>query len=397
MDLSPVSRQPQAARERLPRLPLTLMAAAVFAAITTEVLPVGLLPVISQDLGTSQSTVGLLVSAYAVVVAVGSIPAAALVARWPRRGVLCVLLAIYALSNAMMAVANGYWFALAARLLGGLAHAGFFGAVFAAAVSIAPAGRVGRAVAFVGAGNAVALALGVPLGTALGTALGWRWVFAGAALVMAILAGLTLLMLPATPPAAADTKQTPVLAAVRARPVLIVAGMTAVVTLGHFTPYTYINPLLRHAGVSPDGVSLVLFGYGLAGVIGLVLSSRVVDRQPWTGLRYAVILLLTSLLALAIWPRVVPTVMLTVLWGLAFGALPTLIQAVTLQAAPAAPDAAPAVVNSMFNFGIAGGALLGARELAVAAPPVLALTGAALVASSLTLLRAAGRLTSPVD
>lgn len=381
----------------MPRLALTLMAAAVFAAITTEVLPVGLLPVISRDLGTSESNVGLLVSAYAVVVALGSIPLAALLARWPRRGVLCALLTTYALSNAVMAVADDYWVALAARLLGGLAHAGFFGAVFGAAVSLAPAGRAGAAIAFVGVGNALALALGVPLGTALGTALGWRWVFAGAALLLAVLAVLTLLVLPPSPLAPAHAEQTPVLTAVRSRPILLVAAMTAVLTFGHFTAYTYINPLLRHAGVNADSISLVLLGYGLAGVIGLALSSRVVDRRPRTGLRCAIILNSTSLVALAILPSVAPTVIWTVLWGLSFGALPTLVQAVALRAAPAAPDAAPAVVNSMFNVGIAGGALLGAREVAVAAPPVLAWTGAVLVAGSLILLRAAGRPTRPAD
>ncbi len=390
-------------RGRTPRLPwlaLTLMAAAVFAAITTEVLPVGLLPVISRDLGTSESNVGLLVSAYAVVVALGSIPLAALLARWPRRGVLCVLLTIYALSNAVMAVADDYWVALAARLLGGLAHAGFFGAVFGAAVSLAPAGRAGAAIAFVGVGNALALALGVPLGTALGTALGWRWVFAGAALLLAVLAVLTvltLLIVPPSPLAPAHAEQTPVLTAVRSRPILLVAAMTAVLTFGHFTTYTYINPLLRNAGVNADSVSLVLLGYGLAGVIGLALSSRVVDRRPRTGLGCAIILNSTSLVDLAILPSVALTVIWTVLWGLSFGALPTLVQAVALRAAPAAPDAAPAVVNSMFNVGIAGGALLGAREVAVAAPPVLAWTGAVLVAGSLILLRAAGRPTRPAD
>jgi DHA1 family inner membrane transport protein len=382
---------------RLPRLPLTLMAAAVFAAITTEVLPVGLLPVIGRDLGTSESNVGLLVSAYAVVVAVGSIPLAAWVARWPRRGVLCVLLAIYALSNAGMAVADNYWVALGARLLGGLAHAGFFGAVFGAAVSLAPTGMAGRAIAFVGVGNALALAFGVPLGTALGIALGWRWVFAGAALLMAVLAVLTLLVVPPNRPAPTHAEQTPVLTAVRSRPILLVAAMTAVLTFGHFTTFTYINPLLRYAGVNADSVSLVLLGYGLAGMIGLAVSSRVVDRRPHTGLRCAIILSSTSLVGLAVLPSVIPTVIWTVLWGLAFGALPTLSQAVALRAAPSAPDAAPAVVNSMFNVGIAGGALLGAREVAAAAPPVLAWTGAVLVAASLILLRAPRRSIRPGD
>lgn len=298
------------------------MAAAVFAAITTEVLPVGLLPVISRDLGTSESNVGLLVSAYAVVVALGSIPLAALFARWPRRGVLGALLTIYALSNAVMAVAGDYWVALAARLLGGLAHAGFFGAVFGAAVSVAPAGRAGAAIAFVGVGNALALALGVPLGTALGTALGWRWVFVGAALLMAVLAVLTLLIVPPSQLAPAHAEQTPVLTAVRSRPILLVAAMTAVLTFGHFTTYTFINPLLRHAGVNADSVSVVLLGYGLAGVIGLALSSRVVDRRPRIGLGCAIILNSTSLVALAISPSVALTVIWTVLWGLSFGGRP---------------------------------------------------------------------------
>lgn len=382
---------------RLPWLALTLMAAAVFAAITTEVLPVGLLPVISRDLATSESNVGLLVSAYAVVVALGSIPLAAWLARWPRRTVLCALLTIYALSNAVMAVADDYWVALAARLLGGLAHAAFFGAVFGAAVSLAPVGSAGRAIAFVGAGNVLALALGVPLGTALGTALSWRWVFVGAALLMAVLAVLALLVLPPSQLAPAHTEQTPVLTAVRSRPIALVAAMTALLTFGHFTTYTYITPLLRHAGINGDRVSLVLLGYGLAGIIGLALSSRVVDRRPQIGLRCAIILDSTSLVALAILPSVTPTVIWTVLWGLSFGALPTLVQAVALRAAPGAPDAAPAVVNSMFNVGIAGGALLGAREVAAAALPVMALTGAVLVAGSLILLRAAGRPTRPAD
>src|ERR1700753_640478 len=92
--LSPTPAHAPADRSGLPIASLLVLAAAVFAAICTEVLPVGLLPQISHDLGTSQSRVGLLVSAYAVVVAVGSIPLTALLTRWPRRRVLCGLLAI---------------------------------------------------------------------------------------------------------------------------------------------------------------------------------------------------------------------------------------------------------------------------------------------------------------
>jgi predicted MFS family arabinose efflux permease len=258
-------------------------------------------------------------------------------------------------------------------------------------VSTVPAAKSGRAVAFLGAGNVLALALGVPLGTEVGTALGWRWAFAGCALLMAVLAGLTLLVLPGAMPAPARTAQTPMLTAVRGRPILLVAAMVAVLTLGHYTPYTYLSLLLRHAGVGASGVAPVLFGYGLAGLVGLVVSSRVVDRQPGEALRYAIILTAMCLVALGSLPGVVTAVIFVVAWGLAFGALPTLIQAVALHAVPEMPDAAPAVVNSMFNVGIAGGALLGAGEVAVFAPPVLALSGAVLIGVSLIVLRLVSR------
>lgn len=365
---------------------LVVLAAAVFTAITTEVLPVGLLPVISAGLHTSESRVGLLVSAYAVVVAFGSIPLTAFAARWPRRTVLCTLLVMYALSNAVLAGATAYWVALAARLLGGLAHAGFFSVVFAAAISVAPAGKQGRAIAFVGAGNAAALCVGIPLGTAVGTAVGWRWAFAGCAIAMVVFAVLTARVLPRTQPPPARSAELPVLTAVRGRPLLAVAAIVIVLTLGHYTPFTYVSPLLRHAGVSAADVSLVLFGYGAAGIAGLVVSGAVVDRHPRRGLQAAAALTTACLVALGLAPYGAATITAVLAWGFAFGTLPTLIQAVALRAAPQAPDAAPAVVNTSFNIGIAGGALLGARELLITSPPALALTGATLTATALALL-----------
>lgn len=168
-----------------------------------------------------------------------------------------------------MAVTSGYWVAFAARLLGGLAHAGFFSVVFAAAISFAPPGKQGRAVAFVGAGNAAALVLGVPLGTAVGTAIGWRWAFAGCSITMLVFAVLIALVLPTTQPPSAHIAQLSVLTAARSRPLLIVAAVIVVLTLVHYTPFTYLSPLLQDAGVNAASVSPVLLGYGAAGIFGL--------------------------------------------------------------------------------------------------------------------------------
>ncbi|PZA18873.1 MFS transporter, partial [Modestobacter versicolor] len=166
-----------------------MLTVATFAAVTAETLPVGLLSMIARDLGTTEPRVGLLVSAYAVVVAVASLPLTALLGRWPRRRALTGLLLAYAVGNAVFAATDSYAVAVAARLLAGLAHAGFFSVAVGAAVSLVPPSRAGRVTAWVFAGVTLAFTLGVPAGTALGTAVGWRWAFAGIAALLLLLAG----------------------------------------------------------------------------------------------------------------------------------------------------------------------------------------------------------------
>ncbi|NAZ88282.1 MFS transporter, partial [Kineococcus indalonis] len=176
---------------RLPAGTLALLAAAVFAAVTTEVLPVGLLPQLATAFAVPQDRIGWWMSAYALVVALGAVPVTALLAHRSPRRTLVALLLVQALSSAAVALAGsvgGFALALAARLLGGLAHAGLFSVVVATAVAVAPPGRSGRAVALVNTGITAALALGVPLGTAAGAALGWRWAFAATAGAVLLLA-----------------------------------------------------------------------------------------------------------------------------------------------------------------------------------------------------------------
>ncbi|GAA5191392.1 MFS transporter [Rugosimonospora acidiphila] len=379
---------------RLPLAALSALAAAAFVAVTTEVLPVGLLNEIGAGLHIDASRTGLLVSVYAIVVAVCSVPLAALVRRWPARSVLCALLLGYAASNAVLAFAGAYWVALCARLLGGLAHAGFFSVIFVVAVQLAPA-RHGRAVAVVGSGVALALALGVPAATAVGAAVGWRWAFAGCAVAMLVLAALMAVVLPAEPRGAEPVRRPPVLGALRTRRALPVSLAIVVLTLGHYTPFTYLTPLLRESGVGPRQISIALLGYGCAGVLGVLAAGAVADRRPLPALLAAATLTAVSLLVLGA-TRGVPALTVMVVWGLTFGTLPTLIQTVALRAVPPdALDAAPAVVNAAFNVGIAGGAFLGSRELLVAAPPTLAFTGSALIAVSLLLLARIRPATGP--
>lgn len=354
--------------QRLPVAPLALLTAASFGAVTTEVLPVGLLPQLATAFDVDASAIGWWVSAYAIVVAAAAVPLTAWLARFPRRSVLFGLLSLYALSNAAVLVTPGYGWAVAARLLGGVAHAGIFSVVVGTTVDLVPPPRRGRALAITNAGVTLALAVGVPLGTAVGTAVGWRWAFGTTSLLLAGFAVAALLVIPrgatrvdAEPPPA-------VLAALRGRRLLVVAAGTAVITLGQYTAYTYVTPIVLSAGVPAGGVSLVLFGYGAASLAGLVVAGTLVDRHPGRSLAGAVLVvaacLLTAAAVLGSSGVAAAVVVVVVVWGAGFGGLPTVLQTAALRASSGS-DAAPAVVNATFNVGIAGGAWLGGVLLAV--------------------------------
>ncbi|KQX69823.1 MFS transporter [Angustibacter sp. Root456] len=360
--------------------------AAVFAAITTEVLPVSLLPQISRTFGSSESVGGLLVFAYAVVVAVTCIPLTALSMRWSRRRVLAVALAGLSLSSIGFALAGRYEVALAARFVGGLAHAAFFSVVFAATAAAVPPQLVGRAVAVISAGNALGVALGIPVGTAVGAVVGWRWVFGFVGLALALLAVIVSVVMPATPPPAHQGHE-PVLTAVRGRAILRVGALVALLMLGHYTAYTYVSVLMADAGLGPLALSAALFGYGVAGVAGVLVAAATADRHLTGTLRTAGVLVVVALLGLwALGASPLVGAAALVVWGLGFGALPTVVQTLALRSAPTAPDAGSAVVNSAFNVGIAGGALVGAQLLATWGSRGVALTAGLLVAGSVLTL-----------
>ena len=364
------------------RAPLVLLSAGVFLAVSTEMLPVGLLPEIGQGLDVSPAQTGLLVSLFAVLVALTTVPIAAVVQRWPRRAVLAGLLGAYTVSNVVFALAPGYGVALLARAIGGLAHAGFFAVAVATAVSLVDAERAGRAVALLGAGNALALVFGVPLGTALGSAVGWRWAFVVLAVALVVLAVAVLRVLPAQTPESEGTR-TSVLDGIRRPAVLVMAVVIVLLALGHFTLYTYVSPLLLHDGVAGPHIGAVLFAYGVGGLLGLAAAGAVVVRRPGPALAATLVLMLVSLVLAAMVSSSPGIIVVVVLWGVAFGAFPTLTQTVMLHAAEGATDAASSLVNATTNVGIAGGAFLGAQLLGVVEVPDLGWVGAALVAVGL--------------
>ncbi|HEU4756977.1 MAG TPA: MFS transporter, partial [Agromyces sp.] len=221
----------------LPWRALVVLASAVFLSITIEMLPTGLLPEMSADLGVGEPLVGLLVSVFAFTVVVTSTPLTALTRRLPRRTLLTAVLVVLAASTALSAVVPEYWMLVGVRIVGGVAHGVFWALVGAYPARIVPDAQLGRAVSVVLGGGTIALIAGVPLATALGQAVGWRAAFA----VVAALTLLGALVVRAVLPAdgataaaragAAGSTTAPVRSDEAARPRSADAGTTAVLVV----------------------------------------------------------------------------------------------------------------------------------------------------------------------
>ena len=347
---------------------IAAMATSSFVFVTAETLPVGLLPEIAGGLSVTEAQVGLLLTTYAAVAALSTIPLTSLSLRVPRHTLLAALVGVFAVSQLAASVAPSFLVLTLTRLVCALAHGVFWSALAPAAVRLAPPGQAGRTTSMVFVGNSLALVLGVPLGTALGQLTSWRVAVASLGVAGALSAFALFRVLPPLPALVPDGR-TRVLAqvrsawgTVRSRALAPVCAVTTVLVVGHFAAYTYIAPLVRRdGGLDGLGLSALLLGYGAAGLVGTVLVGRAVDRRPGTALVGTIAVSVLGLAVLSFARADVLTSVSVLAWGAGFTAVPVCLQSAVLRVAPNDQDAASAVYVVAFQIGIGGGALLGER------------------------------------
>jgi DHA1 family inner membrane transport protein len=347
-------------------IPVVALFLSAFAICTAEFIIAGLLPAIAADLKVDIPTAGLLISGYALGVAIASPVFALLTGKVPRRPLMMVLMGIFVLGNILCALSTTYWMLLSARLLVACCHGLFFGVALVLAMRLAPPDRQTSAVSLVVAGVTLASVLGVPLGTAIGNAYGWRATFlviagAGALATLAV----ALLVRAAPEQTAAVSNLSAELRAVLRPPVLLTYTIIAFFMVGVMVLYSYIVPLLTTvSGVPLAYVPVVLFGMGFFGVFGNLIGGRLADRRPFTTMIGILVALAVVILAMA--PMAHSALGITAcLWLaylVAFG-FPAPIQTRVLSYAADAPNLASTLLSTAFNIGVAIGAALGAAVI----------------------------------
>ena len=349
-------------------MPIALLALTLsaFAIGTTEFVIVGLLPTVAADLSISIPSAGLLVSLYALGVAIGAPVLTALTGKLPRKTLLLSLMALFTAGNLLAWQAPSYETLVAARILTGLAHGVFFSIGSTIATGLVPRDKAASAIAIMFTGLTVALVTGVPLGTFIGQHFGWRETFlAVSALGVLAFIGSAIFVprnMAHTPPASLR-QQAKVLAEPR---LLLVYAKTAIGYGGSFIPFTFLAPILTDiAGFSAGAVGWVMLAYGVSVAVGNIWGGKLADRLgPIPALRIIFALLAGVLLLLQFTAPYPWLALATVLlWGaVAFGNVPGLQVYVVKQAeryAPQAVDVASGLNIAAFNLGIAGAAWAG--------------------------------------
>ncbi len=330
-----------------------------FALVTTEFLPVGLLPQVAEELGISEGQTGLMVTLPGLFAAVTA-PLTLLWARaFDRRQVLCVLMALLALSNIVVAFASELWMLLLGRALLGTAVGGFWTIGGALGPRLKPL-QAARATSMIFSGVSLGTVAGVPAGTILGELTGWRTVF-GVSAVLSVVVMLLLLRtlpkLPAQPGAGVQA-----LGEVLRRPTTRL-GLAAVLTIfvGQFAAYTYLSPyLLNEATMTPMALSAILLGFGITGFLGNLAGGWAVTKNAARTLTFSALLMGLPMLLLAAGVTPKPMVIaLVMLWGLGFGLLPIAMQTWLFSMAPDRLEAMGAIFVSSAQISIGLGALAG--------------------------------------
>ncbi|TGC46098.1 sugar transporter [Salmonella enterica] len=353
MTINPVSR-------KVAWLRVVTLAIAAFIFNTTEFVPVGLLSDIAESFHMQSAQVGIMLTIYAWVVAVMSLPVMLLTSQMERRKLLICLFVLFIASHVLSFLAWNFTVLVISRIGIAFAHAIFWSITASLAIRLAPAGKRAQALSLIATGTALAMVLGLPIGRVVGQYFGWRTTFFAIGMGALITLLCLIKLLPKLPSEhSGSLKSLPLLFR---RPALMsLYVLTVVVVTAHYTAYSYIEPFVQNvAGLSANFATVLLLILGGAGIIGSLVFGKLGNRHASSLVSIAIALLVVCLLLLL--PAAdseAHLAILSIFWGIAIMVIGLGMQVKVLALAPDATDVAMALFSGIFNIGIGAGALVG--------------------------------------
>lgn len=345
-------------KEWLPLLGLTFSA---FIFNTSEFMPIGLLTDIAASFQRSEASAGLLISVYALVVMLMSLPLMLLASRADFRGLLLGTLLVFALCQTLSATAQSFGMLMLSRIGVACTHAIFWSIASPLAVRVVSEEFHSLALSLIATGTSVAMIAGMPLGRLIGLYLGWRMTFACVAAAGFLAFGFLFFVFPRlSNPGGFSLRELPEL--LKNRTLLSLYVFTLLLVSSYYICYSYIEPFLAQAaGFGEALVTETLTLYGACGLFGSFLYARCFEKKPIAFIRIIALAMTAALFLLDPAARhgllVLP---LCAFWGIAVTAFNVTMQGETIHVAPGkAAPVATAIYSGIYNLGISAGSWIG--------------------------------------
>lgn len=341
-------------------LPVLCVTFGAFIFNTSEFIPIGLLGAIGNDFSMSDSEVGVMLTIYAWVVALASLPLMLYFAQSNLKSLMLGVIFVFVLSHFISALSQNFIMLVASRIGVALSHALFWSIASVMAVRAAPKGKQSSALGFVITGSSLAMIVGLPLGRMIGLYVDWRVSFLCIGLV-ALCVGIAFWRVFPTMPNTQNISLKTLPTLLQNKAFMKICFLTLVFVSGHFSAYTYIEPFLENvAGFRANSVTFILCLFGLMGVVGSVLFARFYERFHLAFVRLSLFGLgLSMLLLYVVSESSLATTLLCAVWGLCFMLFGVIFQSQVIAAVPNATAVAMSIFSGIFNVGIGSGALIG--------------------------------------
>ncbi len=341
-------------------LPVIGLAFSTFIFNTSEFIPIGLLSDIAADFSITESNAGMLITVYAWVVALASLPLMLTFAKTENKRLMLGITALFIVSQVLSGISKDFYMLMISRIGVACAHAIFWSIVTPYAVRIAPEGKKSAALSIIVCGSSIAMIVGMPIGRTIGLLMGWRATFLVIGAAAAVIFLFLAFLLPKAPSdSSISLRKLPAL--IKSPALLSIYLITVIAITGHFTAYSYIEPFLAQtAGLSETWITLILTIFGFVGLVGSFLFAKCYDAHRKLFIVFAVCGLCVSMLMLQVMSfSLASVILLCVFWGTAINFYNLAFQSEIIRNAPQGSAVAMSIYSGIYNMGIGSGALVG--------------------------------------